>query len=94
MNFSWKFDRLSNELLAQKFCTQTNIDYGAFRNIKILKSVLVLESGRLFRNYAQGDDFLSHRLIKKFAEAMTPPPTWQINMGLLAAGIKSLSVLL
>jgi predicted transcriptional regulator len=92
--FLVKFDRLSNEPPCSEILS-SNIDYGAFQEYQeFLKSVLVLESEGYLEITRAGDDFFIASTNKKFAEAMTPPPTWQINIGLLKPLVsKSLSVL-
>lgn len=93
--FLVKFERFSKEPPCTEILYSSNIDYGAFQEYQgFLKSVLVLESEGYLEITRAGDDFLIASTNKKFAEAMTPPPTWQINIDLLKPLVsKSLSVL-
>lgn len=94
-DFLVKFERLSKESPYKEVLYSSNIGYGAFQDYQeFLKSVLVLESEGYLKITRTGDDFLVASTNKKFAEAMIPLPTWQINIGLLKPLVnKSLSVL-
>lgn len=93
--FLVKFERLSEEAPYKDVLYSSNIDYGAFQDCQeFLKSALILESEGYLEITRAGDDFLVASTKKKFTEVIIPPPTWQINIGLLKPlTSKSLSVL-